>query len=137
MSRQSARKAAVLRCGALYFVLVFAAGFVLGTIRVTLLVPRLGMRTAELAEMPVMLVVMILAARHVVRRLPGPVPAPASLGIGFLALGLLLAAELGLTAIIQGQSLAEFIAGRDPVSGSAYLVMLGVFAILPFLLSRR
>lgn len=109
----------MLRYGAIYFALVSAAGFVLAAIRVTLLVPRFGIRVAEPAEMPLMLVVIILTARYVVRPLAGPVPAATSLGIGFLALGLLLAAEFGLTLIIQEQSLAEFIAGRDPVSGMA------------------
>ena len=51
-----------------YFALVLGAGFVLGTIRVPFLVPRLGERYAELLEMPIMFVVIVLAARYVVRR---------------------------------------------------------------------
>jgi hypothetical protein len=39
----------VLKAGALYFALVFGAGFVLGSIRVLWLVPRIGERTAELS----------------------------------------------------------------------------------------
>jgi len=38
----------VFKAGMLYFILVFAAGFVLGTIRTLWVVPRLGVRTAEL-----------------------------------------------------------------------------------------
>jgi hypothetical protein len=49
--------------GALYFALAFGAGFVLGTIRVLWVVPRVGERTAELMETPIMLVVIMLAAR--------------------------------------------------------------------------
>ena len=52
----------------LYFALMFAAGFVLGTVRSRWIVPRLGVRTAELMEAPIMLVVSILA---------GPVDSPA------------------------------------------------------------
>jgi hypothetical protein len=49
----------ILKAGILYFALVFGAGFVLGTIRVLLVMPRFGARMAELMEAPVMLVVTI------------------------------------------------------------------------------
>ena len=39
-----------------YFLIVFGAGFLLGTIRVLLLLPVLGERAAELLEMPFMLI---------------------------------------------------------------------------------
>jgi hypothetical protein len=44
-----------LKAGVLYFTLVFGAGFVLGPMRILCLVPRVGTRTAELMEMPMML----------------------------------------------------------------------------------
>jgi hypothetical protein len=50
-----------LKAGVLYFALVFAAGFVLGTVRTLWAVPRLGVRTAELIELPTMLGVSVLA----------------------------------------------------------------------------
>jgi hypothetical protein len=56
-----------LKAGALYFVLVFAVGFVLGTVRTLWAVPRLGVRTAELMEAPIMFGVSILAARWVAK----------------------------------------------------------------------
>jgi hypothetical protein len=59
----------ILKAGALYFAAVFAAGFVLGTIRTLLIVPRFGVRTAELMEAPIMFVVTILSASWVTRRL--------------------------------------------------------------------
>jgi len=42
----------VLKAGAVYFGVVFGAGFVLGTVRVIWVVPHLGERTAELIEAP-------------------------------------------------------------------------------------
>ena len=54
--------------GVLYFAVVFGTGFVLGPIRMLWLVPRVGARTAELLEAPVMLVAIVLLARWVVRR---------------------------------------------------------------------
>lgn len=127
----------LLKAGALYFALVFGAGFVLGTIRVLWLVPRFGTRIAESMEMPIMLVVTFLAARWVVRRLALP-PAPSKrLAVGFLALALMLVAEFTVVLRLQGLTIADYLAGRDPVSGSLYAIMLGVFALMPILVARR
>lgn len=126
-----------LKSGFAYFALVFGAGFVLGAIRVPFLVPRLGVRTAELIEMPFMLVVVILSARWVVRRFALQGSRQASLAAGLLALALLVAAELSLAALLQALSPGRYIATRDPVSGSVYLAMLVLFALLPFVLTRR
>lgn len=65
----------IFKPGAAYFGLVFGAGFLLGCIRVPFLVPRLGARVAELLEMPIEFVVMVFAARFVVRRFSLPVNA--------------------------------------------------------------
>jgi hypothetical protein len=126
-----------VKAGFSYFALVFGTGFVLGAVRVTLLVPRLGERVAELLEMPVMLVVIILSARFIARRYAMPTAASVRLGTGLLGLLLLLAAELSLAALLQGRILAEYIASRDPVSGGVYLVMLALFALMPLIISRR
>jgi hypothetical protein len=101
-----------------------------------LLVPRLGARLAELLEMPFMLLVIVLSARFVVSRFTLPPAARTRLSAGFLALALLVAAELSLAVLLQGRSLAQYIASRDPVSGSVYLAMLGLFAVMPLLLAR-
>lgn len=119
-----------------YFALVFGTGFALGAIRVPLLVPRLGVRMAELIEMPVMAVVIVLAARFIVRRFALPTTAALRLVVGGAALALLVAAELLLAVALQGQTVAAYIASRDPVSGSVYLLMLGVFALMPWGLAR-
>ena len=125
-----------VKAGIAYFGLAFGAGFVLGALRVTFLVPRVGVRLAELIEMPIMLVVIVLSARFVVRRfLPRPA-ATARLATGVVALALLVAAELLLAGLVQGQSVPAYIASRDPVSGSVYLAMLAVFAVMPLLVAR-
>jgi len=126
----------VLKAAGLYFILVFGAGFLLGMIRVPFLVPRFAVRTSELLEMPVMLVAIVLAARHVVRTCGLPPTGPASACSGLLALALALAAELSFAWLLQGQSPVEYIASRDPVSGSVYAAMLLLFALMPALISR-
>jgi len=64
-SRQAVMQ--ILKAGVFYFALVFGNGFVLGVIRQLWIVPRFGIRTGELIEAPIMLVVTILAARFVAR----------------------------------------------------------------------
>ena len=126
-----------LKTGAVYFALVFGAGFLLGIPRVLWLVPRLGARTAELIESPIMLVVTILAAGWMVRRFSLPPTVAARLGPGLIALGLLLAAEFTLVLKVQRLTASQYIAGRDTVSGTVYILLLLAFAVMPLLVARR
>jgi len=126
-----------LKAGVAYFAIVFGAGFVLGPIRILWLAPRFGTRLAELMETPIMFVVILVAARWIVRRLALPSRASSRLGMGFIALGLMLIAEFTLVLWLRGLSIREYLAIRDPVSGTVYYAMLGVFAIMPFLVTRR
>jgi len=126
----------VMKAGLTYFALVFGAGFLLGALRVPFLVPHLGVRTAELIEMPLMFVAIVFAARFVVKRFALPPAAGARLAVGALALAVLLAAELSLAVILADRSLADYIASRDPVSGSVYLAMLVLYALMPAILAQ-
>jgi type IV secretory pathway TrbD component len=56
--------------------------------------------------------------------------------MGCVALGLLLIAEFTLVLWLRGLSISQYLASRDPVSGTACYVMLGVFAIMPVLVER-
>ena len=123
----------VVKAGVLYFTLVFGAGFVLGTIRTLWVVPRVGTRKAELMETPIMLVVTIVAARSIILRLGLPFTFSARLGMGFIALLLLLVAEFGFVFWFRGQTNREYFASRDPVAGTVYCLMLAVFAVMPLL----
>jgi hypothetical protein len=120
-----------------YFALVFGTGFALGLIRVPFLVPRVGERYAELLEMPFMLVAIMLAARFVVRRYPLTCAASSSLAVGAAALVLLLGAEWLAGVWLQGRSFADYVADRDPVSGTMYALLLLVFALMPWLVCKR
>jgi hypothetical protein len=126
----------ILKASVLYFALVFGAGFVLGTIRVLWIAPSFGTRTAELMEAPIMFAVTILAARWVVRFLSLSPKAVTRLSVGFTALGFMLGAELTFVLWLRGLTIGEYVASRDPVSGTVYIVMLGVFALMPLLVAR-
>jgi hypothetical protein len=126
----------ILQAGTSYFALVFGAGFLLGALRVALMVPRLGERLAELLEMPAMFVVILVSARFVTMRFALPATASVRLATGVIALGMMIAAELLFVALLQGRSLGAYIASRDPVSGGAYLALLALFALMPLILAR-
>ena len=127
----------ILQSGFLYFALVFGAGFILGTIRILWLVPQFGERRAELMETPLMLAVTIASARWVVRRLALSSNIYSRLGMGLIALCLLLTVEFTLVLWLRGMSISEYYANRDPLSGTVYFVMLGLFALMPLLVARR
>ena len=122
--------------GAAYFGLVFGVGFLLGIVRVLAVEPRLGERWAELVEAPLMLVAIIFSARFVVRRFPAPRRAEYVVS-GAVALMLLVFVEFSVVLGIRGSSLSEYFAERDPVAGSVYILMLAVFAAMPWLLGGR
>lgn len=125
-----------MKAGILYFAAVFGAGFALGVVRTLWLEPLLGTRAAELVEMPVMLVVIIASARLVVRRFAVPAKASDRIGVGVFALGLLLLAEFSLVLWLRGLTVGEYLATRDPVSGTVYCLMLGVYVLMPLIVSR-
>jgi hypothetical protein len=126
-----------LRAGLLYFALVFGTGFVLGPIRILWVVPRLGTRWAELMELPVMLIVTILAAGWFVRRFALSPAHSVRLGMGFFAVVLTVPRGITLVLKLRGLSIGEYLVTRDPASGTAYYLMLVVFAVMPLLVARK
>ncbi len=127
----------IFKAGGFYFALVFGAGFVLGPIRILGAVPRFGTRMAELMESPIMLVVIVAAARWIVRRMSVPPTVASRLGMGCIALALMLAAEFLFVLRLRGLSISEYLATRDPVSGTVYYMMLVLFAVMPLLAARK
>lgn len=126
----------VLAAGSSYFLAVFTVGFALGVVRTLWLLPALGERWAELVELPFMVAASFVAARAVSRFVGLPEAAlGARIAAGIVALGLLLSVELTLVLWLRGLTLAEYTASRDPVSGSAYVVSLLLFAAMPTLVT--
>jgi hypothetical protein len=127
----------IVRAAMLYFALVFGVGFVLGFVRVLWVAPRLGERVAELAEAPIMVLVTVLAARAVVRRLAAPSTAGQRLAIGLVALGALLVAECAGVLWLRGLTLQEYVTARDPLATTVYAVSLLLFGLMPLLAAPR
>ena len=53
------------------------------------------------------------------------------ISIGVVAFALLLLAQLTFGVWLQGRSIAEYVASRDTISGVAYVLALGLFALMP------
>jgi len=55
---------------------------------------------------------------------------------GLLALGLVLLMEFTVVLWLQGLTLKEYFAHRDPVAAAVYVGSLAVFAMMPLLVAR-
>ena len=122
---------------AAYAAIVFGAGFVLGAVRVLLVVPRIGTRAAELLEVPLMIVISFVAAGWICRRLGSDATAARALAVGALALLFLLIAEVLTGIALRGTSARDALVNPDPVSGPLYYLSLALFALWPALRGMR
>lgn len=129
-----------LRAGATYFAVIFALGFVLGTIRVLVLLPRVGETTAVLLEGPLILTASWFACRFLIKTFRVAPAFAARLLMGASALALLLFAEFGLGVYGFNRSVAEHFAHYATTPGALGLagqVVFGLFPIMQLLIGRR
>jgi hypothetical protein len=126
----------VLKAGVMYFLLVFAVGWILGPIRELWVVPHFGRMAAMLSEAVIMLTAMIVAARWVVRRSHVPRTLPATISMGLVALGLLVPAEIAGVVWVRRLSFRVYLASFATAPGVISLVMFLVFAAMPTLVTR-
>ena len=117
--------------GLAYWAVVFALGFVLGTIRVLWLAPLVGLIPATLMELPVMLGASWLASGWLVRRF---VIASAGEGLaaGGLAFVLLMGAECALAVAMMGLTPAQWLAEFRQPHALLGLAGQGAFALMPW-----
>jgi hypothetical protein len=113
--QEAIRRAA--EAGLAYAAGAFAVGFVLGTIRVLVVVPELGELTAVSLELPIMLAVSWLICRKITAHFAVPAGVSARLVMGVVAFACLMAAETALSLFVFGRSLSEHLLRyRDSVS---------------------
>lgn len=126
----------VVRAAVGYWGIVFALGFVLGTIRTLWLAPMVGLLPATALELPIMLGVSWWAAAWLMRRF-GIGTSSAALAMGTLAFGLLVLAECALAVGLVEQTPAEWLA--DLSQSHALLGLAGqvLFALMPWLIARK
>ncbi len=122
-----------LRAACLYFLAVFAAGFLLGTVRTLWLEPALGALHSVLAELPFMLLLSWMACGMVLRRVAVAPDTRSRIAMGSFALLLLLAAEAVLSVTLGGLTLARHAALYTTAPVLAGLAGQMAFALFPLL----
>lgn len=127
----------VLTAALAYFALVFAVGFMAGPIRVLFLEPAFGKTLAVLMETPILLMAMLWAARFVPRRLRLQPTSANLIGMGLIALALVLAADLCVGLFLRQQTVPEIAAYFATTAGLIYSAALLLFAVMPVLVARR
>jgi hypothetical protein len=122
-----------LKAGTVYFALVYAIGFLLGALRVLVLLPLIGETASVLLETPVMFLVSWIAARWSSEAFLVPARLGPRVAMGAFAFALLILGELVVSSLVFGRSLAETLATFHSVPGAVGLSAQMIFALLPLI----
>lgn len=125
-----------VEAGAAYFASVFAAGFALGIVRVTVLVPIVGSLGAVLLELPVILTVSWILCGWILRRFDVAPDVSRRLVMGGVAFALLLGAEVVLSTVAFGRTPATYLTSLATAEGALGLAGQMVFALFPWMRLR-
>lgn len=123
--------AQALATGVRYFLIVFAIGFALGTVRTLVVAPRLGDLAAVALELPLMLAAAWWVCGRLVRHLPRGI-APRAV-MGGSAFVLLMATEFAMSLWLFGRSPATYAASLVSTAGLLGLAGQIAFAALPLI----
>ncbi len=121
------------KAGAVYFLLLYVIGFLLGATRELLLAPRLGVAVASAIEAIPMFAAIFHFAPLIARRFGIPPKSAARLLMGFFGLALLIGAEIAMTRAMRGLSPEQWLAHFVSFEGVIYALLLACFAAMPWL----
>jgi hypothetical protein len=124
---------AALKAGTVYFAIVYAIGFVLGTGRVLLLLPRVGETVAVLVEAPFMLLVSWISARWISKTFSVPATPTPRVAMGATAFALLILGELAVSILVFGHSLDATVATYRSLPGIVGFSAQVIFALMPLM----
>jgi hypothetical protein len=125
--------AASVAAGFVYAIVVYAAGFALGAIRVFLVAPRIGPTVAVALEAPIILAVSWRVSQWAAARFGAPATASARATMGGVAFATLMLAEFGVAFLVFGRSIEEIFAGWRAPAGAIGLAAQIAFAAFPLL----
>jgi hypothetical protein len=119
-----------LVAGAAYFLIVFAAAFALGVLRVSFVVPAVGVVWATLVEVPFTLAASWVTCAWIGRywRISSMAQ---SVTMGVFAFGLLMAAEAAGAILLFGRTLGDHIGSFGTAAGGLGLAGQIAFGLVP------
>lgn len=120
-----------VKAGIVYFAIVFAAGFLLGTLRVLVIAPRVGEQFAVLIELPLMLAVSWLACGWIVGHFSVPAALAPRLLMGGVAFLVLMAAEIGVSVLAFGRTVGQHLEAYQAAASQMGLLAQIAFALFP------
>lgn len=121
------------RAAALYFLGVFALGFVLGALRVIWLAPEVGAYAAVWMELPLMLGFSWWLSGRLARGLT----TAQRIGMGAVAFALLMMAEMALAVFAFNLTVTAWLAGLLTPEGKIGLAGQVAFGLFPWLQRTR
>ncbi len=119
-----------VRAGLAYFAIVFAAGFLLGTVRILAGAPLLGETLAVVIELPVMLAISWSACDWLIARFAVPRTLLVRFAMGGVAFALLAIAEICVSVFGLGRTIGEHF--ENYLAAHAIIGLLGQFAFALF-----
>lgn len=126
-----------VRAGLAYTAGVFAIAFVVGTIRVLFVAPRVGDLLAVLLEAPIVLAVSWRVSRWSVRRFRVGEDSGSRVLMGGVAFAFLMALELVLAVVAFHEPLEHYVARFATAPGLVGLAAQVCFAAIPWFQHRR
>lgn len=128
---------AVFKAGLLYTTLVFVIGFILGTLRVLVVTPRIGSVAAVLLEIPLLLTASWIIAGALIKRYAITARWRSRVTMGLIAFAALMALEISLAAFGFGRSVPDQLAAMTRPDGAIGLFGQFLFACVPMLRMYR
>lgn len=122
--------------GFAYAILAFAVGFALGTVRVFLVVPRVGATVAVLFEIPLILGASWWLSRSCVTYFKVSRATAARLVMGLAAFLALMLAEAILSVVLFKRPLTEYLVNLTTLTGAIGLAAQVAFASFPLAQAR-
>lgn len=122
-----------IKAGLVYAVTVFAIGFLLGTARVLLLVPRVGSTIAVSVETPIILAASWYMSGIWMQRFMVGAEIRTRILVGAIAFVTLMVLEIALSIGLLHRSIGEYLAGLRSPAGAIGLAAQVCFATFPLL----